>query len=137
MATSMLLGTLPFGVLFQVVLLSWIFKVRKCSCSADWRREYIMYYSLASIPLTLLLFSGMIPHKTFVFAALPIIAAGVVQFYSILTYIPMLKKKCECATAGDWRDDFVYWWVIANLFFTGVMILLSLGVLGYLKAKKA
>jgi hypothetical protein len=129
----MMVANLPLGLVFQSILLSWIFKIRKCSCSANWRREYIMYCSFASMAFALLLFSGRVPHKYLVMLSLPMVAVGIVNFYSILSYIPMLKKKCDCATKGDWRDDFIYWWVLASLIFTGVMVVLAFSILGYRK----
>ena len=44
------LGAISVGLLFQGIVLSWINKIeRKCPCSADWRRDYIKYFSIAMI----------------------------------------------------------------------------------------
>jgi hypothetical protein len=40
-------------------------------------------------------------------------AAGLVNMFAILTYIPNLKKRnCSCALENEWRDNFIFWWTL-------------------------
>ena len=117
------------GLVINAIILSWIFKVQKnCPCSDDWRREYIKYYIIASYIVSLFVVFVIKNPKVMV-ALLPItLGALITYFYSVLTYIPMLHKThCDCATQGDWRDNFIFWWVIASLILTilGAGILIS------------
>ncbi len=45
-----------------------------------------------------------------------LLGAAITYVYTVLSYIPMLHKtRCDCATQGDWRDNFIFWIVIASL----------------------
>jgi hypothetical protein len=54
--------------------------------------------------------------------------AALVNVGSILTYIPDLKKKgCDCAIEDDWRDNFIFWYMIIGLVLASTMIILRAG----------
>jgi hypothetical protein len=117
------------------IILSWINKLeRKCECSADWRREYIKYYSILSI---ILVFANMfIPlflaqQKTAILLVIGL--AGLVNLASILSYIPDLKKKqCDCAIKDDWRDNFIFWWTLIGL----ILTIVASGAAGFMLTRK-
>jgi hypothetical protein len=120
------------GLVLQGIVLSWINKLeRKCKCSEDWRRDYIKYYSIILIVTSLLSASGFHPKNVPLFVVIGL--AGLVNLGSILSYIPDLKKKqCECAIENDWRDNFIFWWILISLIFT----VLGSGVLAFMLTRK-
>lgn len=121
---------------FAAIVLSWILKIEKCECSQDWRRDYIKYFMIISVVATTLLglFAltgrvGGIPRKTIMALGLPYLIAALINTGSILTYIPSLKKSgCDCATDGDWRDNFIFWYMIVSII---VGVLASMMVFKY------
>jgi hypothetical protein len=120
------------GLLLQGIVLSWINKLeRKCKCSEDWRRDYIKYYSIILIVTSLLSASGFHLKNVPIFVVIGL--AGLVNLGSILSYIPDLKKKqCDCAIENDWRDNFIFWWILISLIFT----VLGSGVLAFMLTRK-
>ena len=119
-------------LVLQGIVLSWINKLeRNCKCSEDWRRDYIKYYSIILIVTSLLSASGFHPKNVPLFVVIGL--AGLVNLGSILSYIPDLKKKqCECAIENDWRDNFIFWWILISLIFT----VLGSGVLAFMLTRK-
>jgi hypothetical protein len=120
------------GLVLQGIVLSWINKLeRKCKCSEDWRRDYIKYYSIILIVTSLLSASGFHPKNVPLFVVIGL--AGLVNLGSILSYIPDLKKnQCDCAIENDWRDNFIFWWILISLIFT----VLGSGVLAFMLTRK-
>jgi hypothetical protein len=120
------------GLVLQGIVLSWINKLeRKCKCSEDWRRDYIKYYSIILIVISLLSASGFHLKNVPIFVVIGL--AGLVNLGSILSYIPDLKKKqCDCAIENDWRDNFIFWWILISLIFT----VLGSGVLAFRLTRK-
>ena len=120
------------GLVLQGIVLSWINKLeRKCKCSEDWRRDYIKYYSIILIITSLLSAAGFQPKNVPLFVVIGL--AGLVNLGSILSYIPDLKKKqCDCAIENDWRDNFIFWWILISLIFT----VLGSGVLAFMLTRK-
>lgn len=120
------------GLVLQGIVLSWINKLeRKCKCSEDWRRDYIKYYSIILIVTSLLSASGFHPKNVPLFVVIGL--AGLVNLGSILSYIPDLKKKqCDCAIENDWRDNFIFWWILISLIFT----VLGSGVIAFMLTRK-
>lgn len=112
---SKLLMIVP-ALTFHGIVLSWINKIEnKCECSAEWRRDYLKYFSIVSVLLVI--------GTTFVrqnpvlgAAAMAWFIASLVNIGVILSYIPALRKKqCDCALEGDWRDEAIFWWVIIGI----------------------
>jgi hypothetical protein len=101
------------GLIINGIVLSWIFKIeRQCECSRDWRRDVIKYVSIASVVQMLAVLGRIrIPPVVLMTVAL----AGLVNLYSVLTYIPKLQRECSCATEYEWRDNFIFWWVLIGL----------------------
>jgi hypothetical protein len=110
------------GLALQGIVLSWIFKLeRQCNCSKDWRRDYIKLYSFASIAFIVTTFAKLrLPPVALMTLGL----AALVNVYAVLSYIPALKRNaCTCAVEDDWRDNFIYWWILLSLVLSVVMIL--------------
>lgn len=120
------------GLVFQGVVLSWINKLeKKCECSADWRRDFIKYYSFILILVSLLAVAKIQIKNAPVMVLLGLV--GLVNVVSVLTYIPDLKKKqCDCAIENDWRDNFIFWWIITSL----ILSFVAVGAAGFISARK-
>jgi len=111
------------GLIFQAIVLSWILKLEKsgCECSDDWRRDYIKYYTIAVIALTLALLTSARNFSVYIRNFIFIVPFYLVYLYSVLTFVPNLwSHECDCATKGDWRDDFIFWWIAVGLLLQGV-----------------
>jgi len=119
------------GLALQSIVLSWIFKLeRQCNCSKDWRRDFIKYYSFTGVAVLLAAFAKFrLPPVVMMTIAL----AGLVNLYSVLSYIPMLNRNaCTCATEDDWRDNFIYWYMILSV----VTVVLVSGAAGFIAIRK-
>lgn len=112
MVNPVVVAAVP-GLVIQSIVLSWIFKIeRQCECSRDWRRDVIKYVSIASVVQMLAILGRVrIPPVVLMTVAL----AGAVNLYAVLTYIPKLKRDCSCATDREWRDNFIFWWMVIAL----------------------
>jgi len=125
------MATIVPAVVLHSIVLSWINKLeKKCECSADWRRDYIKYFSIASIVLAILTGTMHKPNKSVIML---FGAAGLVNVGAILSYIPKLKKnQCECATENEWRDNFIFWWIIISL----IVTILGSGAAAFMLTRK-
>lgn len=133
------LGTIAFSA----IVLSWILKnEKKCECGQDWRRDYIKYFNIVVIVFMVMNLTARSFFREQIMGALnkPLFLKGLLGFAtvyglaalvnagSILTYIPDLKKKgCDCAIEDDWRDNFIFWYMIISLVLASTMILFRLG----------
>jgi magnesium-transporting ATPase (P-type) len=138
------------GLVVQIIVLSWILKIeKKCDCSKDWRRDYMKYMSIIGIALPFLIvfltvfmrqkltngILGLGNHgvKAMGVTAVIIALAGLVNLFSILTYIPSLKKRgCTCAIEDDWRDNFIFWWTLIGL----ILTIVASGAAGFMLTRK-
>ena len=130
-------------IAFSAIVLSWILKTeKKCDCSQDWRREYIKYFYITAIVLAVMQLTARSFFRQQIVTALnkPLFMKGLLGFAtvyglaalvnagSILTYIPDLKKKgCDCAIENDWRDNFIFWYMIIALVLASTMLLVAAG----------
>ena len=113
------------ALVFQAIVLSWILKIeKKCDCSRDWRRDYMKYFSIIAASTTVL---GLFMPNVLLMLGIPMLIAGLVNIAAILSYIPALKKRdCTCALEDEWRDNFIFWWVILSLVAsTGAVLMLA------------
>jgi hypothetical protein len=120
------------GLVFQGIVLSWINKLeKKCECSADWRRDFIKYYSIVLIVYGLAGAARIQPKNFPLLIAIGL--AGLVNIASFLSYIPDLKKKqCDCAIENDWRDNFIFWWTLIGL----ILMILGSGAAAFILTRK-
>lgn len=119
------------GLALQSIVLSWIFKLeRQCNCSKDWRRDFIKYYSFTGVAVLLVALAKFrLPPVVMMTIGL----AGLVNLYSVLSYIPALNRNaCTCATEDDWRDNFIYWYMILSV----VMVVLASGAAAFVAVRR-
>lgn len=127
------MASLILGLVVQSIILSWVNKLeRKCECSADWRRDYIKYFTIAMIIYGV---AGALAPKQIL--NMPLVAivglASIVNLGSILSYIPNLKKKgCDCATENDWRDNFIFWWSLLSV----ILVVVGSGAVAFISVRK-
>jgi len=130
-------------IAFSSIVLSWILKnEKKCECGQDWRRDYIKYFNIVVIVLAVMQLTARSFFKGQILSALnkPLFMKGLLGFAtvyglaalvnvgSILSYIPDLKKKgCDCAIEDDWRDNFIFWYMIIGLVLASTMVLMRVG----------
>ena len=130
-------------IVFSAIVLSWILKSeKKCDCSQDWRRDYIKYFNIVAIVFAVVQLTARSFFREKIMSALnkPLFLKGtlgvatvyglaaLVNAGSILTYIPDLKKKgCDCATEDDWRDNFIFWYMIIALVLASTMVVARIG----------
>jgi hypothetical protein len=133
------LGTIAFSS----IVLSWIMKnEKKCECGQDWRRDYIKYFNIIVIAFMVMNLMARSFFRDQILGAMntPLFLKGLMGFAtvyglaalvnvgSILTYIPDLKKKgCGCAIEDDWRDNFIFWYMIISLVLASTMLLVAAG----------
>ena len=130
-------------IAFSSIVLSWVLKnEKKCECGQDWRRDYIKYFNIVVIVLAVMQLTARSFFKGQILGALnkPLFMKGLLGFAtvyglaalvnvgSILSYIPDLKKKgCDCAIEDDWRDNFIFWYMIIGLVLASTMVLMRVG----------
>jgi hypothetical protein len=130
-------------IAFSAIVLSWIMKnEKKCACGQDWRRDYIKYFNIIVIAFMVMNLTARSFFRAQIRGALnkPLFLKGMLGFAtvyglaalvnagSILTYIPDLEKKgCGCAIEDDWRDNFIFWYMIISLVLASTMILMRAG----------
>jgi hypothetical protein len=132
-----------FGLLVHLIFLHYVYNLEKnnCTCSVDWRRTFIKYFSGILI-LQILLSVFLSTHKNkFVKQLLKVLLftssiLGIVYLYSLVTYSMKLKNQnCECSK--NIQREFMYWFSLV------VFVLFALGVIvrtvavSYKKAIKA
>lgn len=119
------------GLALQSIVLSWIFKLeRQCNCSKDWRRDFIKYYSFTGVAVLL---ATLAKFRLPPVVMMTIGLAGLVNLYSVLSYVPMLTRNaCTCATEDDWRDNFIYWYMILSV----VMVVLASGAAAFVAVRR-
>jgi hypothetical protein len=119
------------GLALQSIVLSWIFKLeRQCNCSKDWRRDFIKYYSFTAVAVLL---ATLAKFRLPLVVSMTIGLAALVNLYSVLSYVPMLNRNaCTCATEDDWRDNFIYWYMILSV----VMLVLASGAAAFIVARR-
>jgi hypothetical protein len=116
------LAFLP-GLIWNIVALTWVIDLEKkgCQCTADWRRQYLKYWYMFSLALTVFIVATKrAPLPLMIFSG----AAGLVAFGALATMLwEIERRKCDCAQ--DWREK-------ALLFMTAVSIVAGVvgGVLG-------
>jgi hypothetical protein len=114
------------GLAWNGVALSWIIDLEKkgCQCTADWRRQYLKYWYMFSIALTVfIMVSKRAPLPLMIFSGV----AGLVAFAALATMLWAIERR-DCSCAQDWREK-------ALLFMTAVSI--AAGVVGGVMGARA
>jgi hypothetical protein len=93
------------NVLLVLTFFNYVYQLeyQNCGCSADWRRDFIKYYT-AVIIYKIILYNIIVNYKNPVLIAVFNIfnlftnLFGLVYLWSLFTYAKMLKKKqCLCS----------------------------------------
>jgi len=102
------------NIAFYGFAFSWISQMEKnqCTCSQDWRRDYMKFFFLAAIGLQfVILAKGMKTLKNF---RIPLLAASLVYLYASLTYISSLKShSCQCSKSLE--RSILYWYSLIQV----------------------
>jgi len=97
------------NIVFWGIALAWVLKLEKgsCTCSKDWRRDYMKYYFMMAIALQLLILNKNIEIIKLI--ALPVALATVVYIGTSISYInDQRKKKCECSKSNERLVLFIF-----------------------------
>lgn len=120
--------------LINLLVLNYTVKLEKisCECSKDWRRDFIKYYSLVTVGLTIficlvplinnamkkkldyaLLFNNIVVRSIgFIYSIL-----GLVNLYSLFTFSQkIVLNRCGCSKS--WERTFIYYYsmIIMSLY---------------------
>jgi dipeptide/tripeptide permease len=123
-------------ILFYVMRLE---NIKECDCVNDWRKDYIKYYAIAVMCVSLLCIiicqnsaKKQQNHLQMVVGVLRMVA-GVVAFYCLFTYIRDLRDSCQCAmdnTENKRINEFLttYTVLICVVLLFAVSFMLSMGI---------
>jgi len=102
------------NILFYGFAYAWILGMEKkhCTCSQDWRREYMKYFFLAAIGLQfLIMIRGIGALHDY---RLPFGVASIVYIFASLSYIMSLKKhSCQCSKSLE--RSILFWYSIIQV----------------------
>ena len=96
------------SIILFAYILTYLVKLERigCECAQDWRRKYIIFYSILIIALALYDLSVIVLHKDplshisaiSLFRAPVILALGIVFVIAAIQYVNRLKReKCACS----------------------------------------
>jgi len=137
------------ALVVSATILYYVFYLEKeqCMCVMDWRHNYVKYFTILAVILSLLQMTfnarlkDFLPMLIVIIISIAYLLAGFVNVYSVYTYVGELDStKCGCAI-HDMKNihNFLYYWrylmvvgaviltIIVALFITGGMGSLLLG----------
>ena len=97
------------NIVFWGIALAWVLKLEKasCTCSKDWRRDYMKYYFMMAIGLQLLILGKNVEIIKMI--AVPVGLATLLYIGTSISYInDQRKKKCECSKSNERLILFVF-----------------------------
>lgn len=109
-----------------------------CECALNFKRDYIMYYSIVNIAFNVLSFAVGVPNilnyynrYPILYSILPVLfAAAVVNMVFIFQYVEEMKKiNCECSESV--YRDMMFVLAILQAISIGIILLLLVQV-GYM-----
>lgn len=126
----------------NIFYLSYVYnlEVNDCTCSEDWRRDFIKYYSMILI-LKLIIMIFLLNKKNknkIVMTVLKVLVfltglGNLLYVYSLLTYAHKLRKKtCECSEHTI--REIMYWFSLVNVTITVVVMFIGLLAFNFLRA---
>lgn len=135
-------GLMLFMMAVNVSMLFWILKMEKinCSCSNDYRRDFLKYILMVSIPLSVILsiYSAFDNEKLNAVFGATVGFIGLISFVNIFFAIYYLYylRKSDCDCSKDIRRDLFFWInFISIIFLIITIVLLLLGVMFFLSIK--
>ena len=139
MAISNLIGS-AIGITLSSLIIYYLnnLKTIGCECALNFKRDYIMYYSMVSILFNIVSFAVGVPTILIYYIRYPILysipavlfAAAVVNMVFIFQYVEEMKKiNCECSESV--YRDMMFVLAILQAISIGVIVLLLVQV-GYI-----
>ena len=122
--------SLILRLIFPAILINYVNRLEttSCKCSEDWRRDYIKFFSIASIIIHIVDFSlGFIatPKSVMIISLILNILlslGSIVVIYSMLTYSnKLIKTKCECSKS--WERQMLYYYSIFVSILIGISVI--------------
>ena len=131
-----------YTILLHGIILYYVIKlenIKECACVNDWRKDYIKYYAIAVMCISLLCIiicqnsTKKEQNHLQMFAGILRMVAGVVAFYCLFTYIRDLRDSCQCAmvnTENKRINEFLttYTVLICVVLLFAVSFMLSMGI---------
>lgn len=126
----------------NVSMLFWILKMEKinCDCSNDYRRDFLKYILMISIPLSVILsiYSAFDNLKVNTIFGTTVGFVGLISFVNIffaIYYLYQLRNSdCECSK--NIRRDLFFWINLASIIgMVMTIVVLLLGVMFFLSIK--
>lgn len=95
-----------------------------CKCSKIWYRDFIKYYSIVTLFMTIIIFCN-IKNPFFLLIHNIYYVLGLFNIYILFKFSQDLyEKKCECS--NSWDKQFIYYY---SMSFILLYIILILGIL--------
>ena len=131
-------------LLINILILNYVIKLEKitCECSDNWKRDYIKYYAIVTLLLTLVIcvipVMNMILNKKMNMKSIlstPVSrvissiygVAGIVNVYALFSYSQnVILSQCDCSKS--WERMFIYYYsmVIMSLYiFIASMVIIA------------
>lgn len=111
---GLLLISPVINILFYGFAYMWIRGMEKnhCSCSQDWRREYMKYFFLAAIGIQFIIITG--GFNSLHNFRVPMSIAAFTYLYASLSYIIELREhSCECSKSLE--RSILFWYSIIQV----------------------
>jgi len=99
----------------------WIQNMEKnsCTCSQDWRRDYMKYFFLAVIGIQFLIMGkGISSLKKY---KIPLGIASLVYLYASLTYIHTLREQ-SCGCSDSMERSILFWYSAIQIISLIIMV---------------
>ena len=131
-----------YSILLNGIILFYVMRlenIKECDCVNDWRKDYIKYYAIAVMCVSLLCIiicqnsTKKEQNHLQMFVGILRMVAGVVAFYCLFTYIRDLRDSCQCAmdnTENKRINEFLttYTVLICVVLLFAVSFMLSMGI---------
>ena len=135
-------GNAIFNLLIYTIFLYYILQLEKnkCYCSTSWEKDYIKYFSIIMIFLSLL--KLLYPENGLLINISTIIffMGGIILIIAVFRYIKYLNRiNCKCSK--NWKRNIlnIYSWIILIIFSLLIIVSIILSIIvamNYTKLKK-
>ncbi len=113
-------------LLINILIVNYVRKLERvsCDCSTSWKRDYIKYYSLITVIITVLValvplfmqltnlkynITKFLAHKFVVTASYLYTVFGILNVYALFTYSQqVVLSRCDCS--HSWERTFIYYY---------------------------
>jgi len=116
------------ALLVNILIFNYVYKLEKitCECSENWKRDYIKYYSFATIIIITLIAIIKFSNISYSAGAARFLSTlysifGVVNIYALFTYSQTIViDHCDCTKS--WERTFIYYYSMIMLVLYLLMI---------------